>query len=327
MRRHGIVYRGLQLTAVVVCASIVWRVVRGTDGLPEPASATGAGGAYQGVLTFATPGNGDPFSPTTVQDFDLATSNLTVRFDGLDPSRGRNGEMAFVSRLAAGWSADHGIVVADTRDVPGRPLFVCKEFNWTSNQACGTPRLSPNGRLVAFRSRGGGGRICKNNYEMYWSDYVTVADRQGNLVASFEGYAEPEWLPDGRLLMFGTFCQSAGIWLADPSLRSLERIDGNQVSTPAGAPAVSPDGSTLAFVWNRQLWSMALTRQPELSQLTRMPKSVFSAAWSPDGRALAVLLFDVTMPVKTLVLFQPGKESSVTTIPLPVYPYGPISWR
>jgi len=113
----------------------------------EPGTrAANAGEApnYRGVITFATTGNGDPFHPGVVQDLDLATGALTVRFDGLDASRTRSGELAFVQRLAPGIYADHGIVVVDARGVPGAPVFLCKAHLSPAN-AIGsrTPRSGP----------------------------------------------------------------------------------------------------------------------------------------------------------------------------------------
>jgi len=282
--------------------------------------------AYRGTLSFSTPGNGDPWGPAIVQDLDVASGAMTVRFNGLDATRGRTGEMAFVQRLANGYYADHGIVVADARDVPGAPVHVCKEFNWSSNRVCGSPRLSADGRFVAYAAASEGS-VCKNNYGMYRGVFVFVTDRRGREVARFEGYTDPEWLPNGRLLLMGTQCRSAGIWIADRTLHDVSRIDEEQVATPAAAPAVSPDGRRVAFVWNNQLWGLSLAGRPELTQLTRLGKSVTAAAWSPDGTALAALLFDVSMPVRTVVLFRPGDESSVVARELPVYPYGPLSWR
>jgi dipeptidyl aminopeptidase/acylaminoacyl peptidase len=162
---------------------------------------------------------------------------------------------------------------------------------------------------------------------MKWGSFVVVTDRRGAEVARFEGYSFPEWLPDGRLLMMGTQCRRGGIWLADASLRSIARVDGDQVNTPASAPAVSPNGRTLAFVWNNQLWALTLTGRPELTQLTALQKPVTSAAWSPDGSAIAALMFDVTMPVRSLVLFRPGDQKSLIFREVGVYPYGPLSWR
>jgi hypothetical protein len=283
--------------------------------------------SYRGVLTFSTPANGDPFAPSVVQELDLESGDVSVKFDGLDATRSRAGETAFITRLASGFYADHGIVVADSRDLPGAPLFVCKHYSWTSDRTCGSPKLAASGRLVAFVNRGGGGSLCTNNFGMKWGDFVVVRDRQGAEIARFEGYAAPEWLADGRLLMMGTQCRGAGVWAVDASLRSVSRIDGNQVNTPAWSPAVSPDGRQLAFVLSNQLWSMSLVGRPELTQLTRLPKSVMTATWSPDGTAIAALMFDVTMPVRSLVLFRPGDERSMVVRTLPMYPYGPLSWR
>ena len=289
-------------------------------------SAAHAAPTYRGVVTFATTGNGDPFHPAVVQDLDLASGQLTVRFDGLDATRTRSGEMAFVQRLAPGAYADHGVVVVDTRGVPGAPVFVCKGFSFSTNRTCAVPKLSPNTELVAFVTVGSG-TVCDGSYGMKWGSFVVVSDRRGTEVARYEGYSFPEWLPDGRLLMMGTQCRRGGIWLTDGSLRSLSRIDDDQVNTPAAVPAVSPDGRTLAFVWNSQLWSLKLSGRPELTQLTAMPKPVTAAAWSPDGGALAVLMFDVSMPVRSMALFRPGDQKSMVFRELGVYPYGPISWR
>ena len=310
-------YIGLAVGLVVV----VRLAIREPD-----ASAAHAAPTYHGVVTFATTGNGDPFHPGVVQDLDLASGQLTVRFDGLDATRTRSGEMAFVQRLAPGTYADHGVVVVDGRGVPGAPVFVCKGFRFSDNRTCAVPKLSPNSSLVAFVTVGSG-TVCDGGYGMKWGSFVVVSDRRGREVARYEGYSFPEWLPDGRLLMMGTQCRRGGIWLTDGSLRSLSRVDDGQVNTPAAAPAVSPDGRTLAFVWNSQLWSLKLSGRPELTQLTAMPKPVTAGAWSPDGGALAVLMFDVSMPVRSMALFRPGDQKSMVFRELGVYPYGPISWR
>jgi WD40 repeat protein len=315
-------HRVLRYAALGVGLTFVLRLAHREPGT----RASSAAPNYRGVITFATTGNGDPFHPGVVQDLDLATGQLTVRFDGLDASRTRSGELAFVQRLAPGTYADHGIVVVDSRGVPGAPVFVCRGFRFSDNRTCAVPKLAPNTRLVAFVTVGSG-TVCDGGYGMKWGSFVVITDRRGAEVARFEGYTSPEWLPDGRLLMMGTQCRRGGIWLTDGSLRSLSRVDGDQVNTPAAAPAASPDGKTLAFVWNNQLWSLKLVGQPDLTQLTALAKPVTAAAWSPDGSAIAALMFDVSMPVRSMALFRPGDQKSMVFRDLGVYPYGPISWR
>jgi hypothetical protein len=312
-----VIAQGAELVAAVLCAGGAVQLARKVSGAGTPPS-------YRGVLTFSTPGNGDLISPEVVQELDLATGQVGMRFNGLDASRTRNGETVFLKRLAGGYYADHGIVVADPFGVPGAPVYVCRGFSWSSNRACGTPKLAPNGRLVAFAAVSG--CLCHSSFGVHSGVSVSITSRRGQVMARFEGYANPEWLPDGRLLMMGTQCRNAGVWITDTALQHPSRIDNDQITTPAGAPAVSRDGRRLAFVWNNQLWSLALVGQPELIQLTRMTKSVTSAAWSPDGKALAVLQNDVSMPVRSVVLLRPGDQSSMVVHQLPVYPYGPLSW-
>src|SRR5262249_41700575 len=208
-----------------------------------------------------------------------------------------------VRRVGAGYFGARAVIAADARGGPGAPLWLCKTYNWTSNPVCHTPKVSPDGRLVAFGMVGGGGKICRDNYGMFWADYVVVSDRAGHELSRFEGYALPEWLPDGRLLMMGTLCHGAGVWTAEKG--EPRRLDGGQVATPASMPAVSPDGRKLAMVWNNQLWTMTLDGRHELTQVTFFDKSVSAGAWSPDGTAFAVVLWDVSLPVRALVLFRP----------------------
>jgi hypothetical protein len=335
--RRPFAFRAMQIATAILCLFVMQRLARRVDAHPATwndnyaaegslASMVELAPEYRGVLTFATTGNGDPFHPAMVQDLDLTSGQMSVRFNGLDATRASNGEIAFLSRMSGGFYATHGVVVADARGVPGQPLFICKEFNSTDNRSCSAPKLSPNGALVAFATRGSG-TYCKGNYDMYWGDFIVVVDRRGNQIASFEGYADAAWQPNGRLLLMGSACRSGGVWLADPALRALSRVDNGQVSTPASAPIVRPDGQAVAFVWNNQLWLLTLGARVELSQLTNLAKPVNAAAWSPDGTALATIMFDVSMPVRSLVLFRPGDEKSAVVRQLSVYPYGPVSWR
>ena len=298
------------IAAWLVCASTAWSV----------------GANYSGTLTLARDGANDPFSPRVIVDLDLASNKVTVRFDGFDPQRTRTGEFAYITRLTQGYIADYGVVTADTRGVPSAPLYVCSRFSFNSNRICHTPKLAPDGQRVAFGTAAGGGTVCKDAYGTKWADYVVVEQRKGGEITRFEGYSYPEWLPDGRLLMLGSQCRGAGVWIADQALRDLTRVDGKEVATPAKLPAVSPDGKRVALVWNNQLWTLTLDGRHELAQVTRAENPVAAAAWSPDGSAVAVIFAGVSMPVKSLLLLRPGDEGSAVMRQLPFYPFGPMSW-
>jgi hypothetical protein len=299
--------RFLTLFVLLACAR--------TEAAPAP---------YRGTLTFA---RGSVIGPDSVVDVDVGSTQVAGRFDGWDSARTATGETAYITRVGGGLFGDAGVAVADARGVPGAPVYICKSYNWSSNHICHTPKLSPDGKLVAFGIVDGGGKLCRDNYGMLWGSYVVVRDRSGREIRRFEGWGLPEWLPDGRLLMMGTQCRGAGVWVADRVAAEPRRIDGGQVATPASLPAISPDGRRLAMVWNNQLWTLSLDDKHELTQVTRFDAAVSAAAWSPDGSAFAVLLWNVSLPVKALVLFRPGDEKSQVVKNLSFYPYGPISWR
>ena len=54
----------------------------------------------------------------------------------------------------------------------------------------------------------------------------------------------------------------------------------------ASVPAVSPDGTRMAFVWNRDLW-IASTNGGVARQLTKHPADDHWPSWSPDGSEIA----------------------------------------
>lgn len=306
-------------------------------GAPDDASASPDGGgeaggkqtksAFHGVLTLGRDGPSELFSPSNVVDLDLATGESVQRFNGFDPQRLRGGETAYITRLGGGYFADAAVVVANEKGVTEAPIYVCPMFNHGSNRICGAPGLSPDKRQVAFTIVGGDGKLCKDNYGMFWSNYVVVRDRKGVEITRFEGFYHSAWLPDGRLLMLGSACVGAGVWIADRALGAPTRVDGDQIATPAALPAVSPDGKKVALVWQTQLWSLGLDGKHELTQLTRSDKPVGAAAWSPTGDALAVTLWDVNLPLRLIWIFKPGDEQSQAVRPVPFYPYGPMSWN
>jgi hypothetical protein len=267
--------------------------------------------------------------PGEVVDHDLESGTSTLRFTGLEPHRVPTGETAYLARLEAGAVADFGVVVADARGIPGEPLYVCESFSLRINRICHSPRLSPDRQLVAFGANATGGSVCKDEYGVYYASYVVVRDRNGGELVRFEGFHHPDWLPDGRLVMTGSACRGAGIWVSDAALGTVTRLDGGAVATPAAGAVASPDGSRVMFVWNEQLWMLTLEGERELTQLTSFDRAVLAGAWAPDGVTIGVLTAAVPgggFPLEALLVFRPG-DTRATTVPLPFLPYGPISWH
>lgn len=318
------------------CATLLLLLLLGCGG-SDHSTKPGGQDHYlydQGTLTFGT-NLAHIWYPTHVVDLDLATNSITTRFEGIDPERAPSGETTYLAYLSGSYgnsTLSFGVKVASPQGLPGPSLYVAEEYGFSGDQNCHTPRLSPDGTRVAFSIIASGGQLCRDNYGLLRGAFVVVRSRStGAELARFEGYYHPAWLPDGRLLMLGSECDEAnihsGLWMSSANLGAPTRVDGGQITTPAAFPAVNPRNPNLvALVWNGQLWQITLDSTHVLTQLTALEIPVLAATWSPDGSALAVLQYTLSLPTKTILFFKPGQQNSVEVRPLSTYPSGPLSW-
>lgn len=142
------------------------------------------------------------------------------------------------------------------------------------------PRISPDGRWVAFHANPGG------NTDIYIVGIEGGVPRRLTRHPAFDG--EPAWAPDGRTLYF--------VSDRDGDFRRIYRLplDGG-VPEPVtrntrglyGSPAVSPDGRWLVaasdLYVNWQIHVMDVTGNRE-QRLTGYAESSCVPSWSPDGR-------------------------------------------
>ncbi len=173
----------------------------------------------------------------------------------------------------------------------------------------GRPTWSPDGKLIAYDSHG----TPDGLYATLTQIYVVGADgsNRRQLTPGNTGYEywEPAWSPDGSTIAFsrsygvGVYAQRH-VWLmnADGSnprqLTSLAPDPVAEVRTGESAPAWSPDGSRLAFVYG--IWSGGpvggtiyvmgadgFNPTPVTTQPLSETGYQYLPAWSPDGRRLA----------------------------------------
>jgi serine/threonine-protein kinase len=149
------------------------------------------------------------------------------------------------------------------------------------------PRLSPNGRRVAFHSTMGD-----------WDVWTYDVQRGSAARVPMEGQqSTPVWTPDGSRLAFSSSLKGADqfldLLLIDPDGRSpAERLTttrataGGTVNSGRWAGAWTPDGRTLAFTGNipRGIWVVSRDGKTEPRQLL---SEGADPDFSADGRWLA----------------------------------------
>jgi len=114
---------------------------------------------------------------------------------------------------------------------------------------------------------------------------------------------EPDWTPDGRLVMakdINTVESKPGLYITDRGLSNVTRIDPNLDNVRW--PAVSPNGRRVAVVHHGHIWVMNLDGSG-LRQLSFSDSGEERPAWSPDGQWIVAAQKEygsvLLVPVKT----------------------------
>jgi len=149
-----------------------------------------------------------------------------------------------------------------------------------------SPRWSPDGRRIAFKSSRSGN----------WDIYVMNADGT-NVVRVTDSPAndhDPVWMPDGQSVVISSDRDSREdlyrVWLAD---RRVERLTRHTVGR-AIMPSVSPDGRSITYAaqtlqrlqfWEFQIHVLDLATG-KIRALDQTGGTCWPT-WSPDGRLIA----------------------------------------
>jgi Tol biopolymer transport system component len=143
------------------------------------------------------------------------------------------------------------------------------------------PRWSPDGAAIAAERRSLGGP-----FEIVIIDPETAASDA--LVGGPGRNADPEWLRDGRWILFASDRDGGPLDLFAVERRSRRIVRATHIPGGARAPAVSPDGRTIAFIGyttdGYDLFSIDLPRLdtlPEARSTTGGPRNEAT----PEARA------------------------------------------
>lgn len=156
------------------------------------------------------------------------------------------------------------------------------------------PRLSPDGTTVAVVAVvGGAGRIVLLPADGHGPE-VTVTSEPVVRSAPAYGGGAFDWLPDGSgFVVVGT---DGDLWRVARTGGAARRLTTQPRGMAAAAPAVSPDGRSVAFVVGQQHVAV-VPAEPGAGWPQRVSAGTadfaFDPAWSPDGRWLVWHEWDV----------------------------------
>jgi Tol biopolymer transport system component/C-terminal processing protease CtpA/Prc len=188
------------------------------------------------------------------------------------------------------------------RGVPSTPLLE----HVTMNNDFQDLALSPDGRKVVFVARG-----------EIWAAAARDGGDAVRVTRNLARESQLEWLPDSRQIVYVSERNGLGqIFKYDFTTNTETQLTSAQIGD--GAPSVSPDGKTLAFVRDgRELRAIDLASKQERSlakgYLTRSNRGL---AWSPDSRWIAYI--GVSNPSFRNIFAVPaegGESRAVTAMP------------
>ena len=149
----------------------------------------------------------------------------------------------------------------------------------------GRPAWSPDDKVIAFQSYEEPDRLPRI-YHTAGDSYKTIlTDRSGGEFIDVFGI-DPDWMPDGSIVYAERECEVCGIFNIDLDGGMIAQVTDN---TADEAPAVSPDGSRVAFMSMRdEMWDLYVVNSDgtDLIQLTADAARDGLPVWAPDGQTI-----------------------------------------
>lgn len=272
-----------------------------------------------------------------LQEYDLAVGRPVTKIAGFAGTRLRSGEYFFLRET---WTTDE-VHLSSADGTTSTKLFDANCSNGLTypqvNNAGDRFALTAYYRCTAIPGA---------------PQYGTfILNRSGAIVARYDSLYEGTFAPDGRLVFTG--CIDEGTFGA-PILPTASRGEGLFI-TPAGGgrarkmpvavdkplfPAVSPDGTKVAFTYNEHIWTVGLDGSG-LRQVTSGARSETYPAWSPDGKYIACLVYGTFAgsPYQVTAVVPSGATTEMTdaaqiwlqdsnsTANGMVVAEGPLTWR
>lgn len=281
-----------------------------------------------------SPGSLPFYGTLTLNDYDwflgpnfLGVTEVSINpltkkrvFSGSSPRRHSSGRTVFrqgcgsgVSRIVAAEDGSMPVALTPCSSEIENPGYFATDFEFSA--------LSPDGSKIAVEAQ-----FHANSSNNYWT---IIFDTESHQELARFGKVEPMWFDDGRLL---TVSIHGGFHLIDADLTTIAPFASETISGKVRNPALSPDGSRIAFELDQQIWVMnADGSEPHVvatgSRTLRFP------AWSPDGTVIAYLatprldhyvkaifFIDLTSNTRFILETQQIQDGNTNTF------IGPITW-
>ena len=254
-----------------------------------------------------------------VVEIDLAEGTLRRVSDGKYPWRHASGDVIYAQSCGSDVSR---IVRVDETGLPVQITPCSSEIEnpGASPTDFEFSRLSPDGTKVAVEA---------SAYVDFENEYQTLVfdTADHTLLASFDDLTEPEWLPDGRLILSGE-----GLYVTDENLENLTSLDGDRLVGRTRNPAIDPSGTRIAFEFNQGIWSINVDGG-DPKELIYGDAWLRYPVWSPDGGTIAYLAVpqnDYYYPGLFFTDIETGESYAAELTPIlsaNETVNGPLSWR
>jgi dipeptidyl aminopeptidase/acylaminoacyl peptidase len=160
-----------------------------------------------------------------------------------------------------------------------------------SGRTIGEPRLSSDASTVAFVATVGGRATLTLVPAGGGPEVVVTTDPLPRSARSDSGGVF-DWLPDGSALVYVSV--DGGLWLQPTAGGPPQRVVAPHADGAAGAPAVSPDGTRVAYVVDQQHVAVAeLDGRSWPVRLSDGNDFALDPSWSPDSSRVAWHEWDV----------------------------------